>query len=315
MFQKGKVMLVLLVGILLLAVFFELGERKNSFVKSWLYEGNVDKELQVATVVLTPDKDPLITRDKVRNYVLEIKNNHPDVDLIVFGEVIFGWFRAETREYHQRISEKVPGDTTDLIAALARENSVSITFGIAEKFGSDVFNSQVFINDAGEITNVQRKKNLKSPYFSPGPEPISFVDINGVKTGLVICYDGRLSETMKKAGENGADLIVLSNADYMDEWDDIRFGYKYLAKRYDAWIVTANRYGTEYETDWDGHVEFVGPFGDIEKSGERKEQYLLHNLRISTGQSRGKRMMQKIYSKASIGYLIIRHPGIAWSYL
>jgi hypothetical protein len=30
------------------------------------------------------------------------------IDLIVFDEVILGWYRAETKEYHEKIAENIP---------------------------------------------------------------------------------------------------------------------------------------------------------------------------------------------------------------
>ena len=307
--------LIGLASILFLIVFLELGERKSSFVKSWLYESNITNELLVATVAMTPDKDPDITREKIAEFILDIKTTHPRIDLIVFGEVILGWYRAETSEYHERISEYIPGDTTTLIATLAKDNNVSVSFGMAEKSGSEIFNSQVLINNSGEITNVHRKKKLKSSFFSSGLEPIAFVDIKGVKAVVVICYDMRWAETIKKAKDSNADMIILSNADYIDDWDDTHFGYRYLAKQYGTWIVTANRYGKEYETNWDGHIEIMNPFGDLENSGRQKEQYLIQTLRINAEQSRGMKFVRRVYSKLSVGYLIIKHPRIALSYL
>lgn len=314
-FNRGKVVVSLLAIVLSLVLFFEIAERKNSFVKAWLYEADAANELMVATVAMTPDKDPLVSREKIRGFIVDIKATHPDIGLVVFGEVIPGWYRAPTEEYHQRIAEELSGDTPTLMASLAAEHGLNISFGMAERDGADVFNSQLFVDATGTITNVQRKQRLKSPFFSPGPEPIAFVDVGGVKVGVVICYDMRWAQTIKKAWDQKADLIILSNSDYIDEWDDIRFGYQYLAKQYGAWIVAANRYGNEYETYWDGHIEIMGPFGDIEKSGEHKEQFLVHTLQLNPGQSGVRRLMQSLYTKASIGYLILRHPKIALSYL
>jgi predicted amidohydrolase len=284
-------------------------------LKLWLYENSITEELLVATVAITPDKEPEITREKITELILEIKKTHPEIDLIVFGEAILGWYRAETEAYHQKIAENIPGITTGLISRLANENNIYISFGMVERVDTKIFNSQILIDNNGKIKHVQRKKNLRSDFFSPGQEPISFVDINGIRTGVVICYDMRWSETINLAQDNNADLIILSNADYIDEWDDVYFGYKYLAKQYGAWIVTANRYGNEYETNWDGHIEILSPFGDLEVSGKSDEQYLVHKMRINTEQSKGKKLVRKLYSKLSAGYLIVKHPKIALSYL
>jgi len=313
--RKRKIILTMIICLALLILVLEMGERDNSFLKSWLYENHITHELLVATVAMTPDKDPAITREKITRLIRDMKKSNPEIDLIVFGEVILGWYRAETQEYHEEIAEEIPGMTTSLISRLAKQHDVHISFGMAERSENRIFNTQILINPTGEVKHVQRKKNLKSSFFSPGQEPISFVDIKGIKTGIVICYDMRWPETINSARDNNADLIVLSNADYIDEWDDIHFGYKYLAKQYGAWIVTANRYGNEFGTDWDGHIEILSPFGDLEVSGRSEEQYLVHNLRVNTKRSKGKKLIGELYSKLSAVYLIIKHPKIALSYL
>ena len=128
--------LSILLSVLFLVLFFEFGERSNSFVKFWLYEDNITNELLVATVAMTPDKNPNISREKITKFILDIKITYPEIDLIVFGEVILGWYRAETSEYHEQIAEIVPGATTALLATLAKVNNVNISFGMAEKLGS-----------------------------------------------------------------------------------------------------------------------------------------------------------------------------------
>jgi predicted amidohydrolase len=230
------------------------------------------------------------------------------VILIILLSIIFIIFALE-------MGENIPGITTGLISRLARENNVYISFGMAERDNTTIFNSQILINNNGEIKHVQRKKNLKSSSFSPGAKSVSFVEIDGIKTGIVICFDARWSETISKIRENNTDLIILSNSDYIDEWDDIYFGYKYLAKQYGAWIVTANRYGSEYGTNWDGHIEIMSPFGDLEASGRSAEQYIVHNLRINRERSKGKKLAGKLYAKLSTGYLVIKHPKIVMEYL
>jgi apolipoprotein N-acyltransferase len=236
--RKHKVILIIVLCLSLLILVLEMGERKNSFLKAWLYENNITNELLVATVAMTPDKDPGITREKITELIVDIKKSNPKIDLIVFGEVILGWYRAETKEYHEKISEHIPGVTTNLISRLAEEHNVNISFGMAERSDNKIFNTQILIDHKGEVKHIQRKKNLKSSFFSAGQESISFVDIKGIKTGIVICYDMRWPETIKSARDNNADLIILSNSDFIDEWDDIYFGYRYLARQYGAWIVT-----------------------------------------------------------------------------
>ena len=313
--REHKLLLAIMTFFLCLIIFLEISERKNSFLKSWLYENNTNKELVVATTAMSPDKEPSINRGKMVEFINRIKKAQPNVDLIVFGEVILGWYRSESDDYHKNIAEPVPGATTLLMSKLARENNVFISFGLVEKALKKIYNSQVLINNNGEIINVRRKKNLPSGFFSPGQESISIVDIKGITTGVVICYDINNDETLDKAKINKVDLLIISNADYTDEWDNKHFAYKYLAKKFNTWIITSNRFGTENETHWDGHLEILNPFGDLLASGVSKEQFIVYNIKINKGQSEIKDHIRKIYSKISLGYLVLKNLRIALSYL
>ena len=51
------------------------------------------------------------------------------------------------------------------------------------------------IDPCGEIVATHRKMNLRDDIFEPGTVPVTIVDIKGVKTGLVICYDVLMCST------------------------------------------------------------------------------------------------------------------------
>lgn len=314
-FRRVRIILVVLVCISCIILFLEISERKGSLLKSWLYENNTTNELVVASVALAPDKNPANSRKKIVSYIQNIKKAQPNVDLIFFGEVIIGCYNSENKNYHKEIAELIPDTTTNLLGQLAKENNVNISFGMVEKEGDNVYNSQVLINNNGVIANIQRKKNVRSEGFSPGQESISLVDIKGVKIGTVICFDIRSNETVSKARDNKADMIILSNADYLDNWDDNYFGYKYIAKQYNTWIVTSNRYGIEDKVKWDGHIEILNPFGDLLASGIMKEQFIVYNIKINKDQSKSKDFIRMVYSKISLGYLVLKNFKIALAYL
>ena len=149
------------------------------------------KKLNVATTAMICDENPDKNIQKMANLVEEIKQNHPDVELIVFGETIHGWFFnfKKTAEYHHEIAETVPGKTTDLMSELATQKKVYISFGINEKDKEHFFNSQVLINPSGKITAVHRKRAMRESFFTKGKKPVTVTQIKDIKTGIVICYD------------------------------------------------------------------------------------------------------------------------------
>ena len=229
-FRKFKYALIALVFLACVIVFLEIGEQKNSIIKSWLYGSQATRKLAIATVAMTPDVNPALSLEKMTGFIGRIKEAHPDVDLIFFGEAILGWFKSGNTKYHQDVAEPIPGPTTRLLARLAKDNGVYLSLGMVENRDGQVFNSQVLISDQGEILLTQRKKNVRSEGFSPGRESIALVDIKGVKMGIVVCYDIQSQETLRKAKKNKADVILLSNADYLEKWDKDYFGFRYMAK-------------------------------------------------------------------------------------
>lgn len=108
------------------------------------------------------------------------------------------------------------------------------------------------------------------------------------------------------------DMIILSLA---DDRDERLFMAKLNARMYDAWVVTANRYGSEDGWFWNGHVVVSDPLGQLRATGRGKEQYLMHEVRCAADPSWLKRVIRKVYVKAPLAYHILRNRRIARSYL
>ncbi len=103
---------------------------------------------------------------------------------------------------------------TDSVMALAKELKISVLLGSMHRLsGSNKpHNSLYLINSEGEIADRYDKRfctggDLK--YFSPGDHFVTF-NINGVKCGLLICYDIRFPELYRQYRKSGADVIFQS---------------------------------------------------------------------------------------------------------
>jgi hypothetical protein len=77
---------------------------------------------------------------------------------------------------------------------------------------------------------------------------------------------------MRERVRERLDLILLSLADDGDEnWFVSRFN----ARMYDAWVVTANRYGDEEGWFWDGHLVVSDPCGRLRTTSKGQKQVLV----------------------------------------
>jgi predicted amidohydrolase len=317
--RKGLAWTAVSCAVLVLAMiaFLEISESRGSWLRKVLYnEDRPTAALTVATIAMRVDRQPEVNLGRMAFLVHRIVRRRPDVDLIVFGESILGWFDypPDTTSYQRRISEPIPGRATGILGGLARRYRIYICFGLTEASDKNLFNSQVLVGPEGTILTVQRKKNLRSPAFSPGRAPVAWTDIKGVRAALVICYDIQSEETRRLILDHSTDLLILSNADWTEPWDRIGFSAGYLGRRFRSWIVSANRVGAEGATDWDGHIEIIDPLGVVVASGRSREQFLCRRLRFDQNPPGAKKILRGLYGVFSVPYFIGRHLQTAFAY-
>lgn len=310
----ASIAIIVISAVLLL----EILDRRDSAWKSFLYDEKGSKtRLKVATVAMECDTVPEKNRDIMVEIIHRILIDQPGVDLIVFGETILGWYKhpPNTEEYHRQIAEPIPGLTALKMAELARENKIHISFGITERDDDKIYNSQVLLNPNGEIAAVQRKNNPKDMPFQSGSKPITFASINGVKTGIVICYDIQSAATVEAIRNGRPDMIILSNADWSDEWDDNNFAAGYLARRFNSWVVSANRFGNEGDIHWDGHIEISNPLGDLRVEKKAGARYAFYDIGFDRSPSKLKNILRRTYMKISLAYFILKNMRTALGYI
>jgi predicted amidohydrolase len=276
---------------------------------SWLYnEQKAAKRLKVATVTMQCDPEPDLNRAQMVTAVKEIKAIHPDVKLVMFGEMVLGWYTPGMREYNHRVAEPIPGETTSILMGLAAEQDIFICFGLLESRACGMHNAQVLINPQGEIQAIHRKWNLRSQErgagFQPGPRPVTVTDILGVKTGIVICADAASPRAMWGLMKSRLDLILLSLA---DDHDKGLFMAYFNARMYDAWIVTANRYGDENGYFWNGHTVISDPLGALKATSQDKAGYLVHELCFDVRQPMMKRILRNLIVKTPLLFHLLRN--------
>jgi formamidase len=105
----------------------------------------------------------------------------------------------------------VPGETTERLAALAREAGLWLVPGsVYERVGDAVANTAVVLSPAGELVASYRKCFPWQPYETsqPGTKTVCF-DIDGVgRFGLAICHDGAFPEIFRSLAWQGAEAIL-----------------------------------------------------------------------------------------------------------
>lgn len=261
-------------------------------------------------------RDPVVNRTKIVNTIDTIVQMDPAVELVIFGEMILGWYKPKRfPEYHRQISEPISGKTTQALALTAKKLKIYICYGMSELDGNVLYNAQVLLNPQGEIQAVHRKRNLqddeKKADYRPGLEMVTITDIKGIKTGIVVCSDTASFHTMWELVKSRLDLIIISLADKHE--DD--FVTKFQARLFDAWVITANRYGKEDNEYWPGLIVVTDPLGEIRNAKQGQEQYSINEVRFGDTRSLLKDVLRNVWVKSRLIVHILRNPKKAIAHL
>lgn len=149
--------------------------------------------------------------DKV-NFLIE-RDVKCDTDLIILPEV---WTVGWMPEYFQESAEEICcSETLEFLSNIAKKYNCFIAGGsFITKEGGLYYNTCPVLNRYGELVALYRKNHLFSyygcdegKYITAGENPV-MVDIEGIKTGLTICYDIRFPEIYRAYRKAGADFLI-----------------------------------------------------------------------------------------------------------
>jgi (R)-amidase len=187
---------------------------------------------------------------------------YPDADLAVFPEMyLHGYLLKGVLEHALNLSSA----PVAAIQAAARETSMAVIVGMAEKVGAGMTNSALCIDRTGEIAAVYRKVHLFGPevhYFVPG-ESYTIASLCGLRVAPLICYDIEFPEPARAVAETGIDLLVsiaANMAPYVIEHD---LCHRVRAMENRVPHVYVNGVGHEAGLDFLGRSGVADPAGNL----------------------------------------------------
>lgn len=163
------------------------------------------------------------------------------------------------------------------IGALAKKFHVNIVAGsVSNLRDGKVFNTAMVFDREGQCVASYDKTHLFTPmgeddYFTPGDHLCTFT-IDGVKCGLIICYDVRFPELTRSLTVPGLDMLFV-----VSQWPKVRtFHLRSLttarAIENQMFVVCCNSCGTAGETVYGGNSAIIDPWGEtIALAGETEE--------------------------------------------
>jgi beta-ureidopropionase len=129
-------------------------------------------------------------------------------DLVCLPEVFHGKSAKE--------AEEVPGPSTNIVSAVAKEFNCYIICPIHSKTGGKIFNSAILIDRKGMIAGQYNKIHPVSSEsergVTPGshPPPVFKTDFGTI--GMLICFDVNWTEEWKSLKDQGAEIVFWPSA-------------------------------------------------------------------------------------------------------
>ncbi|MCW3479644.1 carbon-nitrogen hydrolase family protein [Neisseriaceae bacterium JH1-16] len=190
-----------------------------------------------------------------------IAASHGHADLLVLPETFIPGF--PTPDDIASLAEPLDGPSVTAIRAAARAAGVSVVFGFAEEESGRYFNTAVLVDAAGDILLSYRKTHLYESdqgVFEPGlGYPVC--DWQGIKLGLLICFDIEFPESARALARNGAELIVVIDG-MMEPYNHVhRTMLPVRAMENQLFLVLCNRVGAGDQYRFCGQSQVVDPQG------------------------------------------------------
>lgn len=190
--------------------------------------------------------------------------------LAVLQELHSGPYFCQTEDARNfDLAESIPGPTSGLLSAVARECGIVVVASLFERRAPGIYhNTAVVLEKDGSIAGTYRKMHIPDDpgfyekfYFTPGDLGFEPIDTSVGRLGVLVCWDQWYPEAARLMALAGAELLLYPTAIGWDPNDPA----EEQTRQRDAWmtiqrahavangipVLSVNRVG--FEPGPDGH--------------------------------------------------------------
>ena len=223
-----------------------------------------------------PDKN----REKAIEMIKKAIKQKSKPDIIVLPEM---WTTAYQLGDLANICDQAGLPTNTLMANQSKDARVNIVAGsYASMNERKIFNTAyVFDRRGNNIANYQKIHLFKlmdeHKYLESGQDLCTF-KLDGIKCGIIICYDLRFHELTRKLALEGIKLLFVPA-----QWPAARYDHwvtllKARAIENQIFIAAVNRAGSTTDAEFQGGSMVISPWGEIISKANYKEQILTADI-------------------------------------
>jgi N-carbamoylputrescine amidase len=222
---------------------------------------------------------------------------------ICFAELAFDPFYPQCRAQRgfEQLAEPVPGPTTEVFAARARQLGVVVVLNLFERDGPRCYDTSPVIDADGTLLGRTRMVHItdytdfhEQDYYTPGDTGAPVYRTRFGRLGVAICYDRHFPEYMRALALGGADLVLVPQAGTVGEWPEGLFEaeMRVAAFQNGYFVALCNRVGADGALTFAGESFVCTPDGTVlARALSGAEQVLLADVDLSaTGRSHARRL-------------------------
>lgn len=203
-------------------------------------------------------------------------------DLLVFPEL---WNTGYALDRIDGLADPAGERTKALIGDYCKRFGVMAAAGsVAEKTPEGVRNTVYIFDREGRVTADYSKIHLfrlmdEEKALIPGDRP-GLVELEGIRAGVMICYDIRFPELARTLALAGARLLIVPA-----EWPKPRLRHwrtllQARAIENQMFVAACNRVGCSGGTEFFGHSMVIDPWGEVLAEAGEEETVLTAEVRI-----------------------------------
>lgn len=216
-------------------------------------------------------------------------------DLTIFPECALTGYCfssiAEARPY----AETFPGPSVERMTEECAKLGGHVVYGLLEADGERVFNALALVGPRG-LVGTYRKTHLPflgvDMFTDYGDRPYTVHDVDGVRLGMSICYDGGFPEPARCLTLLGADLIVLPTNWPPGAEPAADYAINTRAMENTVYYAAVNRIGTERGVSFIGRSRICDPLGKTLAVANHVEEAILY-ADIDVERARNKHLIRK----------------------
>ena len=216
-------------------------------------------------------------------------------NLTIFPECALTGYCFDNLDEARPYAETIPGPSVNKMIEVCQEIGGNVVFGLLEKDGSRIFNALALVGPAG-IIGSYRKIHLPflgvDRYTDFGDRQFAVHEVDGVRIGLNICYDGGFPEPARILTLLGADLIVLPTNWPPSAEPAADYAINTRAMENTVYYAAADRVGVERGIAFIGKSKICDPFGKTIAFADHTNEAILY-ADIDVARSRKKHLIRQ----------------------